>query len=321
MVLITSTREPNSSFCCSSVSVSPILRTSSTTPSPAPPAPWSRTTARTSSSKCSYYTRVVVLTKSAIVTVVQFLSTGFPRKKNIFLPLLLSASTVGFHQPSQCLKNISKWSLKDSRNCFENPHQEEPLNITQHFSTLFVLLGLLLLPLALSPHSACALFLLCKKKKTLKRGSVDPKPPKTDIVYISDSQQLIVWDKCVCFIIGIIISSPSFTLANLGNFFIWIFLCLSKKTEEKKYLIIISSITFLRGMWIFLLLSLKYFSLEQGKSWLATFASLKLARPFLMKPPKSILYLCRIVAHNGLKTKKNKKTQIEILILPLNCSR
>ena len=53
-------------------------------------------------------TRVVVLTKSAIVTVVQFLSTGFPRKKNIFLPLLLSASTVGFHQPSQCLKNISK---------------------------------------------------------------------------------------------------------------------------------------------------------------------------------------------------------------------
>ena len=121
------------------------------------------------------------------------------QEKNIFfLPLLLSASTVGFHQPSQCLKNISKWSLKDSRNCFENPHQEEPLNITQHFSTLFVLLGLLLLPLALSPHSACALFLLCKKKKTLKRGSVDPKPPKTDIVYISDSQQLIVWDKCVC---------------------------------------------------------------------------------------------------------------------------
>lgn len=168
MVLITSTREPNSSFCCSSVSVSPILRTSSTTPSPTPPAPWSRTTARTSSSKCSYYTRVVVLTKSAIVTVVQFLSTGFPRKKNIFLPLLLSASTVGFHQPSQCLKNISKWSLKDSRNCFENPHQEEPLNITQHFSTLFVLLGLLLLPLALSPHSACALFLLCKKKKNIK---------------------------------------------------------------------------------------------------------------------------------------------------------
>ena len=78
-----------------------------------------------------------------------------------------------------------------------------------------------------------------------------------------------------------------------------------QKTEEKKYLIIIS-IKFLRGMWIFLLLSLKHFSLEQGKSWLATFASLKLARPFLMKPPKSILYLCRIVAHNGLKTKNNK---------------
>jgi hypothetical protein len=58
--------------------------------------------------------------------------------------------------------------LKDSRNCFEKPHQEEPLNITQHFSTLFVLLGLLLLPLALSPHSACALFLLCKKKKNIK---------------------------------------------------------------------------------------------------------------------------------------------------------
>ena len=80
-----------------------------------------------------------------------------------------------------------------------------------------------------------------------------------------------------------------------------------QKTEEKKYLIIIS-IKFLRGMWIFLLLSLKYFSLKQGKSWLATFASLKLARPFLMKPPKSILYLCRIVAHNGLKTKQTKNS-------------
>ena len=147
-----------------------------------------------------------------------------------------------------------------------------------------------------------------RRKKTLKRGSVDPKPPKTDIVYISDSQQLIVWDKCVCvcFIIGIIIiSSPSFTLANLGKFFLNISVS-QQKTEEKKYLIIIS-IKFLRGMWIFLLLlSLKHFSLEQGKSWLATFASLKLARPFLMKPPKSILYLCRIVAHNGLKTKNNK---------------
>ena len=94
MVLITSTREPNSSFCCSSVSVSPILRTSSTTPSPTPPAPWSRTTARTSSSKCSYYTRVVVLTKSAIVTVVQFLSTGFPRKKIFF-----------FASPTLCLNS------------------------------------------------------------------------------------------------------------------------------------------------------------------------------------------------------------------------
>ena len=83
------------------------------------------------------------------------------------------------------------------------------------------------------------------------------------------------------------------------------YLCVSEKNWRKKYLIIIS-IKFLRGMWIFLLLSLKHFSLEQGKSWLATFASLKLARPFLMKPPKSILYLCRIVAHNGLKTKNNK---------------
>ena len=129
------------------------------------------------------------------------------------------------------------------------------------------------------------------------------------ILYIFQTANSLLFGTsvCVCFIIGIIISSPSFTLANLGNFFIWISLCLSKKTEEKKYLIIIS-IKFLRGMWIFLLLSLKYFSLKQGKSWLATFASLKLARPFLMKPPKSILYLCRIVAHNGLKTKQTKNS-------------
>ena len=118
------------------------------------------------------------------------------------------------------------------------------------------------------------------------------------ILYIFQTANSLLFGTsvCVCFIIGIIIiSSPSFTLANLGKFFLNISVS-QQKTEEKKYLIIIS-IKFLRGMWIFfLLLSLKHFSLEQGKSWLATFASLKLARPFLMKPPKSILYLYRISA-------------------------
>ena len=169
MVLITSTREPNSSFCCSSVSVSPILRTSSTTPSPTPPAPWSRTTARTSSSKCSYYTRVVVLTKSAIVTVVQFLSTGFPRKKIFFFasPTLCLNSWIS--SAKSVLKKHLQVKLERLKKLFWKPHQEELLNITQLFSTLFVLLGLLLLPLALSPHSACALFLLCKKKNIKRR--------------------------------------------------------------------------------------------------------------------------------------------------------
>ena len=173
-----------------------------------------------------------------------------------------------------------------------------------------MLLGLLLLPLALSPHSACA-FLLCKKKKTLKRGSVDPKPPKTDIVYISDSQQLIVWDKCVCVFYYWYNNIISQLHSSQSRQFFYLNISVSQqKNWRKKYLIIIS-IKFLRGMWIFLLLSLKHFSLEQGKSWLATFASLKLARPFLMKPPKSILYLCRIVAHNGLKTKKIKKLRLK----------
>ena len=66
------------------------------------------------------------------------------------------------------LKKHLQVKLERLKKLFGKLHQEEPLNITQHFSTLFVLLGLLLLPLALSPHSACALFLLCKKKKNIK---------------------------------------------------------------------------------------------------------------------------------------------------------
>ena len=128
------------------------------------------------------------------------------------------------------------------------------------------------------------------------------------ILYIFQTANSLLFGTsvCVCFIIGIIISSPSFTLANLGNFFIWISLCLSKKL--KKTNIWLSSASSFYEVCEYFCCYLWNFSLEQAKSWLVTFASLKLARPFLMKPPKSILYLCRIVAHNGLKTKQTKNS-------------
>ena len=129
------------------------------------------------------------------------------------------------------------------------------------------------------------------------------------ILYIFQTANSLLFGTsvCVCFIIGIIISSPSFTLANLGNFFIWISLCLSKKLKKKIFDYHQHQV-FTRYVNIFVVI-FEIFFFGAGEKLIGNFCfSLKLARPFLMKPPKSILYLCRIVAHNGLKTKQTKNS-------------